>query len=168
MTSGLTKIDCTLCENIFGRYCVPKSSQHRPASQAALRGEVWELETINFIQRHTGDGDVIHAGMFFGDFLPGLASAVVSDRKVYGFEPNIENYIAAQWTAVLNALSNVQLFNAGLGAERKRAFMRTTSEELKALGELLTLSTTRDRVMGTASVQSVLLQLMNRCLQRPM
>lgn len=134
MTSGLTKIDCTLCENIFGRYCVPKSSQHRPASQAALRGEVWELETINFIQRHTGDGDVIHAGMFFGDFLPGLASAVVSDRKVYGFEPNIENYIAAQWTAVLNALSNVQLFNAGLGAERKRAFMRTTSEESKALG----------------------------------
>jgi FkbM family methyltransferase len=123
----LTKIECTLCENIFGRYCVPKSSQHRPACQELLRGGVWELETIDFIRRHAGDRDIVHAGTYFGDFLPGLASALASGRTIYGFEPNPENYTAAQWTAVLNALTNVRLTNVGLGAERKGTFMRIAS-----------------------------------------
>jgi hypothetical protein len=67
MTGVLTKIDCTLCENSFGRYCVPKSSQHRPAPQDVLRGRVWELNTINFMRNHVVGRDIVHAGMFFGD-----------------------------------------------------------------------------------------------------
>jgi hypothetical protein len=74
MTGVLTKIDCTLCENSFGRYCVPKSSQHRPAPQDVLRGRVWELNTINFMRNHVVGRDIVHAGMFFGDFLPGLGA----------------------------------------------------------------------------------------------
>ena len=58
MTSVLTKIDCTLCENAFGRYCVPKSSQHRPAPQEVLRGGVWERETIEFMRNHVGSRDI--------------------------------------------------------------------------------------------------------------
>lgn len=99
-----------------------------------MRGEVWELETINFMRQHLGDRDVVHAGMYFGDFLPGLASALASGRTIYGFEPHPENYACAQWTAVLNALINVRLCNAGLGAERKQTFMRTASNEGTALG----------------------------------
>lgn len=86
----LTSVDCTLCENAFGRYCVPKSSQHRPASQEVLRGRVWERETIEFMRRHALDRDVVHAGMFFGDFLPGLAPALAPGRKIFAFEPNPE------------------------------------------------------------------------------
>jgi FkbM family methyltransferase len=134
MTGVLAKIDCTLCENSFGRYCVPKSSQHRPAPQDVLRGGVWELDTINFMRSHIAGRDIVHAGVFFGDFLPGLASAMAPGRTIYGFEPNPENFAAAQWTVVLNALRNVQLFHAGLGAERKQAFMRTASREGRALG----------------------------------
>jgi FkbM family methyltransferase len=126
MPRVLANIDCTLSENTFGRYCIPKSSQHRPAPQAVLRGDVWELETIEFMRRHVADRDIVHAGMFFGDFLPGLASAMAPGRTIYAFEPNAENFSAAQWTVALNGLSNVQLFNTGLGAEKKQACMRTS------------------------------------------
>jgi FkbM family methyltransferase len=126
MPRVLENIDCTLSENALGRYCIPKSSQHRPAPQAVLRGDVWELETIDFMRRHVGDRDIVHAGMFFGDFLPGLASAMAPGRTIYGFEPNAENFTAAQWTVALNGLANVRLFNTGLGAEPKQARMRTS------------------------------------------
>lgn len=132
----LTKVDCCLCENIFGRYCVPRSSQHRPAAQAVLNGDVWELETVNFMREHAGNRDIVHAGMYFGDFLPGLASAIASGRTIYGFEPNPENFKCAQWTAVLNDLTNVVLHNAALGAEQKRTFLKITGKNGKAFGGL--------------------------------
>jgi FkbM family methyltransferase len=129
----LTSVDCTLCENAFGRYCVPKSSQHRPASQEVLRGRVWERETIEFMRRHALDRDVVHAGMFFGDFLPGLAPALSPGRKIFAFEPNPESFACAQWTALLNGLTNVDMRNAGLGEATKSALMRTL-ENGKAIG----------------------------------
>lgn len=119
----LTPIDCTLCENEFGRYCVPKSSQHRPAPQEVVRGLVWERPTIEFMRAHA-DRDIVHAGMFFGDFLPGLSSKLVPGRVIYGFEPNPENFIAAQWTALLNGLENVRMHNCGLGETSKSAPMQ--------------------------------------------
>jgi FkbM family methyltransferase len=129
----LASVECTLCENAFGRYCVPKSSEHRPASQEVLCGRVWERETIEFMRRHALDRDVVHAGMFFGDFLPGLAAALAPGRKVFAFEPNPESFSCAQWTAVLNALTNVDMHNAGLGEAKKSALMRTR-ENGRAIG----------------------------------
>jgi hypothetical protein len=129
----LTSVECILCENAFGRYCVPKSSRHRPASQEVLGGRVWERETIEFMRRHVLDRDVIHAGMFFGDFLPGLAPALAPGRKVFAFEPNPESFACAQWTAALNALTNVDMRNAGLGEAKRSALMRT-QENGRAIG----------------------------------
>ena len=68
-------VDCTLCENEFGRYAVPLSSRHRPAAQAVLAGGVWERETIDCIRAHP-ERDVVHAGTYFGDFLPALSAAM--------------------------------------------------------------------------------------------
>ena len=79
----LTSVECILCQNDFGSYCVPKSSQHRPAPQKVLRGQVWENDTIEFMRNHAYNRDIIHAGMFFGDFLPGLASALAPGRMIY-------------------------------------------------------------------------------------
>ncbi len=129
----LTPVDCTLCQNIFGRYCVPKSSQHRAAAQEVLHGKGWEFDTIDFMRRHIIDRDIIHAGMFFGDFLPGLAQALAPGRLIYGFEPNPENFACAQWTAVLNTINNVRMYNVGLGEVRKQALMRMF-ENGKAIG----------------------------------
>ena len=130
----LPPVDCTLCENALGRYCVPMSSRHRPASAKVLRGEVWELETIEFMRQHIGDREIVHAGMFFGDFLPGLAQTMAPGRDIYGFEPNPENYACAQWTVLLNGLSNVRMHHSGLGARSSKAFMRVASREGLAMG----------------------------------
>lgn len=54
--------------NEFGGYFIPNSSLHRPAVQQVLKGGVFERETIEFICQFGTEGDVIHAGTFFGDF----------------------------------------------------------------------------------------------------
>lgn len=120
----LSSVNGTLCENAFGRYCVPLSSQHRLAPKKVLRGEIWERETIEFMRDRAKDRDIIHAGMFFGDFLPGLSPAMAEGRVIYGFEPNRENFSCAQWTMVLNGITNVIAHNVGLGAADSSAKMR--------------------------------------------
>ena len=131
----LTSVDCTLCENEFGRYCVPAASQDRPAPMAVLKGKVWEYETVVYMRENIGDRDIVHAGMYFGDFLPGLAKVLRPTRVLYGFEPNPANFACAQWTAVLNDLTNVVLTNSGLGEASKQAKMRV-AENGRAIGGL--------------------------------
>jgi FkbM family methyltransferase len=121
----MAAVDCTLCENEFGRYAVPLSSRHRPAAQAVLRGDVWERETIDYIRAHAAR-DVVHAGTYFGDFLPALSAAMTPGRTIYAFEPNSENLACAEWTTLLNALGNVQLQHAALGDAKSRRQMQTT------------------------------------------
>jgi len=128
----LDAVDCTLCENEFGRYAIPLSSRHRPAAQMVLRGDVWERETIDYIRAHA-DRDVVHAGTYFGDFLPALAEAMNPGRTIYAFEPNSENFACAKWTTLLNALSNVQLGHAALGDASTKRQMQTAQRGL-ALG----------------------------------
>jgi len=103
-------------QNKYGRFCVPKSSSARPAAKAIIAGRVWEQKTIRFVANNCGDGDIVHAGTFFGDFLPGLSQALKQDARLWAFEPSRENFLCAQQTVALNDLRNVTLTNAGLGA----------------------------------------------------
>ncbi len=104
--------------NIYGRYCVPRSSCMRPAARTIIAGKVWEKDTIRFVAQNCGNGDVVHAGAFFGDFLPGLSQALHPDARLWAFEPSRENFLCAQETVALNGLANVVLANAGLGARQ--------------------------------------------------
>jgi FkbM family methyltransferase len=122
-----------IASNKFGRYCVPKSSIARPAAKTILAGEVWEKDTIRFIARNCGAGDVVHAGTFFGDFLPGLSRALHPDARLWAFEPSRENFLCAQQTIALNELANVNLTHAGLGA-RQGSGTLCISEDGKATG----------------------------------
>ncbi len=124
----LSQVECILCENKFGSYCVPKSSEDRPASKTILRGGVWERETIDLMRARTGNRSIVHAGMFFGDFLPALSSALAPGQTLFGFEPNPENSHCAQWTARLNGLRNVVLSNAGLGRRKSIRPMQTCED----------------------------------------
>jgi FkbM family methyltransferase len=63
-----------------------------------------------------GTGDIIHAGTYFGDFLPALSRALDRDAIIWAFEPNTENFHCATKTIELNGLENVRLMNAALGA----------------------------------------------------
>lgn len=102
--------------NPYGAYCVPLNAVHRPAARAIMGGRIWEAGTLDYLGAHMGDGDVVHAGASFGDFLPFLSARAAPSAMVWAFEPNAENYRAAQLTCALGALGNIRLTQAGLGA----------------------------------------------------
>lgn len=131
---SLTALKCCVWYNRYGGYCLPESSLHRSAPRRILRGEVYEPGTIEFMRDNCGAGDIVHAGTYFGDFLPGLSQACAAGRKIWAFEPNPENYRCAQITILINALDNVSLLNAGLGETNSTLRMRTKDENGRALG----------------------------------
>jgi FkbM family methyltransferase len=125
---------CLIASNEHGDYCVPQSSQRRPVAQAILNSRVWEADTLNLIRHADPDGDIVHAGTFFGDFLPALSAARTDGARVWAFEPGSENFRCAQVTITLNGLENVVLTNAALGASTRRALLQTTDREGVPLG----------------------------------
>ncbi len=105
----------TIASNQYGKYCVPESSRFRPAAALILQGRVWEPKTIAFMRENCGAGDVVHAGTYFGDFLPAISTALAPSARLWAFEPARENFACAQETLRLNGFNNVTLLNAALG-----------------------------------------------------
>lgn len=121
-------------QNEYGRYSVPDGLDARPAVRLVKSGEVYEPQTIAFMRDQVGQGDIIHAGTFFGDFLPGLASAMAPDARIWAFEPNPVSHAHATETITLNDLSNVTLTNAALSDRNGSIHFRTHKEDGEALG----------------------------------
>jgi len=130
----LEVLKCTISYNKFGGYCVPLSSCHRPAASKILSNEVYESQTIEFIVSNCANGDVIHAGTYFGDFLPAISNAISTGSKVWAFEPNRENYQCAKITLLINGSENVILTNAGLGSKSEELFIQTIDKNGLSLG----------------------------------
>jgi FkbM family methyltransferase len=107
--------------NKYGGYFVPLSSKDRPAVQKILKGSIYEPQTINFIKKNCNQGDIIHAGTFFGDFLPGISQSLSKNSILWAFEPNPENFRSAKITCLINNLENIELYNFGLGSEKSTA-----------------------------------------------
>lgn len=133
-TAGCHALRCAVAYNKYGGYCVPEASFHRPAARAVLSGEVYEPETVAYMAASCGNRDIVHAGTFFGDFLPALSGAIGPDALIWAFEPNPENFRCAKITLELNALGNVQLTHAGLGACREQMFVQTADTSGRSLG----------------------------------
>jgi len=128
-------LDCLIASNEFGAYCVPRSSLHRPAAQSILRGQSWEPETIAFMRANCGSGDIIHAGTYYGDFLPALATSLANGALVWAFEANAENFRCAGITVALNAIGEkVQLTHAALGAASGQVALAVSDSSGRALG----------------------------------
>lgn len=125
---------CTIARNRFGSYCVPASSSHRPAARVVLRGDVYEPDTIRYMARHCGRGDIVHAGTYFGDFLPALSRTVDGTALIWAFEPNSENHRCARATLELNGIRNVRLSHAAVGSRPHRLFVQVEDPEGQALG----------------------------------
>jgi FkbM family methyltransferase len=113
---------------------VPRSSRRRPAAQAILQARVYERETIELARSVDPDSDVVHAGTFFGDFLPALARSRRNGAIVWAFEPNSESYRCARITTMLNDLQNVVLTHAALGASVGTALLATSNRAGIAFG----------------------------------
>jgi len=134
-TSHPDALNCLIATNQFGAYCVPRSSLHRPAAQAILRGRSWEPETIAFMRANCGSGDIIHAGTYYGDFLPALATSLAKGALVWAFEANAENFRCAAITVALNAIGEkVQLTHAALGAAAGQVALTISDSSGRALG----------------------------------
>jgi FkbM family methyltransferase len=110
-------LDCIVARNEHGVYCVPRSSRDKYEGRKIMQSRVWEPETIDLLRDADPDGDIVHAGTFFGDFLPALARSRRNGALVWGFEPNRESYRCAQITTMLNDLGNVVLTHAALDAK---------------------------------------------------
>jgi FkbM family methyltransferase len=115
-TTSPTDDESIIARNEYGIYSIPASSAYRPAASTTITGAVWEKETIAFIRKYAGAKDIIHAGAFFGDFLPPLSAALRGDARIWAFEPSPLNFRHAQHTIALNGIENVELRMAGLGA----------------------------------------------------
>lgn len=154
---GRPVLKCQIAYNRFGAYCVPLSSRHRPAARKILSGDVFEPETLDYMNAHCRTGDVVHAGTYFGDFLPALSAKCAPGAKIWAFEPNCENYRCAQVTVLLNALDNVELTNAGLGERRQLSDLVTTDASGRGLGggSHFVEAVARDPAVLTEAVQMV-------------
>lgn len=133
-SNKLNTLKCSVSYNSYGAYCVPESSRHRPVAKKILSNIVHEPDTLRFIMDNCKDADVVHAGTYFGDFLPALSTGIASGSKVWAFEPNNENYRCAKITLELNDIKNIVLRNAGLGDEHKIVHLQTTDETGRSLG----------------------------------
>jgi FkbM family methyltransferase len=145
--------DCVIAKNRHGSYCVPRSSLHRPAARAIVNGGVWESETLDLLQSAGPDGDIVHAGTFFGDFIPALARSRERDGRVWAFEPNRESYECARLTVMLNGLENVTLSHAGLSEASATSLLATHNAKGLPLGGGSHLITGPDRAPGVDSEQ---------------
>lgn len=148
-------LDCRIASNQYGAYAVPRSSEHRPAAQAILGGGVWESETVELLLRCDPDSDVVHAGTFFGDFLPALGRSRTGGARVYAFEPNSENYRCAQITVLLNNLDNVVLTHAGLDVMSGEGEIAVRSADGLSLGGISHLVNAADEASGTTEPVSL-------------
>lgn len=124
----------TQAQNKFGRYSIPDGLDHRPAVRLVKSGKVYEPNTIQFMRDHADTGDIIHAGTFFGDFLPGLSAGMVPDARIWAFEPNPNSFAHAQTTIALNDLTNVTLTNAALSNRDGHIMFKTHDNQGNPLG----------------------------------
>lgn len=127
-------VECIIAENDYGHYCVPVAARHRPACQAILRGAVWEPDTIDFLIQNRGNGDIVHAGTFFGNFLPALGMNPPAGTKVWAFEPVWENHLLASVTLGMNEITCVELAQCALGQGPGSALMATADDNGVPLG----------------------------------
>jgi FkbM family methyltransferase len=121
-------LDGAVARNEHGIYFVP-SAYRGIVAQTVRRGRVWEPDTLALLNEI--DGDVVHAGAFFGDFLPALARR---DATVWAFEPNRLNFRASNVTVLLNDLDNVVVTRAGLSDRPGEARVTTSNRSGVASG----------------------------------
>ena len=98
LPSAAGGLSAVIAYNEFGGYVIPNESIDRPAAQSVLSGAVWEKTTIEYMIAQAGGGDIVHAGTYFGDFLPALSVGIAPGAKVWAFEPNSVNYRCAAMT----------------------------------------------------------------------
>lgn len=150
-----TVLRCSVSYNRYGGYCIPDSASHRPAARTVLSGGVHEPDTIAYMMANCGDRDIIHAGTFFGDFLPALSGALGRRALIWAFEPNRESFRCARITLAINDVVNVRLSHAGLGDKAQQLFVQTANASGRHLGGASRIVNARSDAQRNERVQIV-------------
>ncbi|OIQ39397.1 MAG: hypothetical protein BM563_04470 [Bacteroidetes bacterium MedPE-SWsnd-G1] len=132
-------LNAAIAFNKYGAYCVPASTQHGVLTQKILQGDVYEPDTIEFMRNNVKEGDIIHSGACFGDFFPGLSTAMHSDAKIWSFEPSREGFRCAEITMLLNNITNITLSPKGLGEKSSSERLNTKDKSGKSMGGASTI-----------------------------
>lgn len=130
----MSVVDESVHQNPYGRYSVPEGLDHRPAVRLIKSGKVYEPNTILFMRNHVGQGDIVHAGTFFGDFLPGLSAGMAEGARIWAFEPNPNSHHHATQTIALNGLENVVLTHAAVSNRDTEILFKTHDDKGNPLG----------------------------------
>ena len=141
-SSQLSKLsfDSDFSANEYGFYCSPTDFQGGPISQALKSGKAYEPETLKFMRRHIGSGDVISGGAYIGDFFPALCDALDGNAQLHSFEPNPMCFEAAEHTIFLNDLDNIQFHPVAIGERPDKIVLkveRRSGEKTAASGKLI-------------------------------
>lgn len=117
-TGKAAKIPHLLASNRYGSYCIPTAFRRREVPKLLRAGKVYEEETLSFLRRHVGTGDVITGGAFVGDFFPALHEVLGKTARLHSFEPFPDSFDACAMTMALNNLTKVTLHRCAVGHER--------------------------------------------------
>jgi len=107
--------DHFIAANEYGFYCVPQEYAAREVPTILRQGKVYEPDTLKFMARHLGEGDIVTGGAFVGDFFPAMCEALHPTALLHSFEPNPISFAAAAHTIHLNKLTNTVLSPVAVG-----------------------------------------------------
>jgi hypothetical protein len=101
---------------------IPVFALHRPVAKSVFAGEVWVAEIIDRMVARSMAGDIVHAGAFFGDFLPVVAAApAAAERKIGRSNQTRKATAGPPSRCLLVQISNIELTSAGLGRRQLAA-----------------------------------------------
>ncbi|WP_299684643.1 FkbM family methyltransferase [uncultured Tateyamaria sp.] len=106
-----------LATNRYGTYCIPNDFKKREVPKLLRAGQVYEADTLDFLRRHVGTGDIVTGGAFVGDFFPALHEVLQSKARIHSFEPFPTSFDACAYTMALNGLTRVTLHRCAVGKE---------------------------------------------------
>lgn len=140
--------------NKYGYYSIPVTSKNSVISQKILNNEVNEQDTVHFITNNYFEGDIVHAGAYFGDFIPFLSKIIYNGNLVWAFEPNHDSFESAKETVELNNITNVLVYKKALGSERNKVNLKTKNKE-KYLGGVSKVVNKKSGFTETVDVEMI-------------
>jgi FkbM family methyltransferase len=135
--------------NKYGEYFLPREIEYTYTAQTILNGGVHEESTIAFLA--SLEGNIVHAGAGFGDFLPALKSF----DRVFAFEPNELMYECARKTIEANGLDNIVLYPFALSNQNDMGLLSHIDEQGREMGPRSEISAKGTKIVRMVRLDSI-------------
>jgi len=103
----------------IGSYCLIDGEGYDGVNGRLKEGTYYEEHTHlaieNYLASTGSTGDIITGGLYIGDYLPHFSALAAPGTRVYGFEPDPNNYFLSLGTIKESGLRNIWTMKAGVG-----------------------------------------------------